>query len=73
MQSSKFYRAIFKGKFKKNLKINRYSSAEVLHAIMEYIPEEDEGIIEIYEIDFETKAEKAHKKILIINDLGFQE
>ncbi|MHA1688046.1 MAG: hypothetical protein ACTSUN_01735 [Promethearchaeota archaeon] len=70
MQSyNKFYRAIFKGKVKKSLKINRYTMEEVVKAIMEYIPENDEGIIEIFEIDFDTKQEKSQKRILMINEL----
>lgn len=74
MQSyNKFYRAIFKGQVKKSLKINRYSPSEVLHAILEYIPEGDEGLIEIFEIDFDTKEQRAHKKILYVNDLNLDD
>ncbi len=70
MQSyNKFYRAIFKGKGKKSLKINRYTMEEVVKAIMDYIPKDDEGIIEIFEIDFNTKQEKCQKRILMINEL----
>jgi len=65
----KFYKGIFEGKKKKNLRINRYSADDVLKEILSYIPKNDEGIIEILEIEFKTKEMKLIKRIIIVNDL----
>jgi hypothetical protein len=67
----RFYKGIFSGQQKKNLRINRYTEAEVLNGIMEYIPKNDEGILEIQEIDFKTKERKTVKKVIIVNELEF--
>jgi len=69
----KFFKGIFEGKKKKNLRINRYTEEEVLKGIMEYIPKNDEGILEIHEIDFKTKERKVIKKVLIVNELSLTE
>jgi len=67
----RFYKGIFSGQQKKNLRINRYSQEEVLTGIMEYIPKNDEGVLEIQEIDFKTKERKTVKKVIIVNELEF--
>ena len=69
----KFFKGIFEGKKKKNLRINRYTEEEVLKGIMEYIPKNDEGVLEIHEIDFKTKERKIIKKVLIVNELWLTE
>ncbi len=68
----RFYKGIFSGQKKKNLRINRYTQEEVLTGIMEYIPKNDEGILEIQEIDFKTKERKTVKKVIIVNELSFK-
>ncbi len=60
----RFYKGIFSGQKKKNLRINRYTQEEVLSGIMEYIPKNDEGVLEIQEIDFKTKERKTIKKVM---------
>ena len=65
----KFYKGIFEGKNKKNLRLNRYTIEDLMREIFAYIPENDEGILEIQEIDFKTKEKKIIKRVLIINDL----
>ena len=67
----RFYKGIFSGQQKKNLRINRYSEKEVLEGIMEYIPKNDEGVLEIQEIDFKTKERKTVKRVIIVNELDF--
>jgi len=69
----KFFKGIFEGKKKKNLRINRYTEEEVLKGIMEYIPKNDEGVLEIHKIDFKTKERKVIKKVLIVNELSLTE
>ena len=65
----KFYKVIFKGKNKKNLRINRYTMEDVMKEIFSYIPENDEGVLEIQEINFKTKKRKTIKRIVIVNEL----
>ena len=67
----RFYKGIFSGQKKKNLRINRYTQEEVLTGIMEYIPKNDEGVLEIQEIDFKTKERKTVKRVIIVNELDF--
>ena len=67
----RFYKGIFSGQKKKNLRINRYTQEEVLTGIMEYIPKNDEGVLEIQEIDFKTKERKTVKRVVIVNELDF--
>ena len=68
----RFYKGIFSGQKKKNLRINRYTQEEVLTGIMEYIPKNDEGVLEIQEIDFKTKERKVISKVIIVNELSFE-
>ena len=68
----RFYNGIFSGQKKNKLRINRYTKEEVLTGIMEYIPKNDEGILEIQEIDFKTKERKTVKKVIIVNELTFE-
>jgi len=68
----RFYKGIFSGQKKKNLRINRYTQEEVLTGIMEYIPKNDEGVLEIQEIDFKTKERKIIRKVIIVNELSFE-
>ncbi len=68
----RFYKGIFSGQKKKNLRINRYTQEEVLTGIMEYIPKNDEGVLEIQEIDFKTKERKVIRKVIIVNELSFE-
>lgn len=65
----KFYKATFDGKIKRNLRIDRFSLDEVVREILEFIPRNDDGIIEIYEIDFHTNQKKFYKKIVVANEL----
>ncbi|MBN1801667.1 MAG: hypothetical protein JW891_09195 [Candidatus Lokiarchaeota archaeon] len=68
----KFYKGIFEGVQKKNLRINRYSMEDVLKEIFSYIPKNDEGILQIQEIDFKTKERKILKTIIIVNELDLE-
>ena len=65
----KFYKGVFEGKSKKNLRINRYTVEDVLKEIFSYIPENEEGLLEIQEIDFKTKERRIIKRIIIVNEL----
>ena len=65
----KFYKATYEGKKKKNLRIDRFSLDEVVREILQYIPKNDDGIIEIYEIDFQTNEKRFFKRIVVANEL----
>ncbi len=65
----KFYKAQFEGKIKKKVRIDRFSLEEVVREILEYIPREDDGVIEIYEIDFRTNKKSLLKRIIVANEL----
>jgi len=65
----KAYKGVFKGKYTQRWKITGYSLEEVLEEFMDCLNNNDEGIIEIQEIDVETKEKKIVKRIIIINDL----
>ncbi|MFX1277492.1 MAG: hypothetical protein ACFFBP_04185 [Promethearchaeota archaeon] len=69
----KFYKGVFEGKKKKGLRINRYSMEDVITEILTYIPKNDEGILEIQEIDFKTKERKNIKTVIIVNELDLTE
>ena len=69
----KFYKGIFEGKKKKELRINRYTMEDVISEILTYIPKNDEGILHIQEVDFKTKERKSIKTIIIVNDLYLDE
>ncbi len=65
----RFYKGVFQGSKKKELRINRYTMEDVISEILTYIPKNDEGILEIQEVDFKTKEKRNIKTIMIINDL----
>ena len=69
----KFYKGIFEGKKKKELRINRYTMEDVISEILTYIPKNDEGILEIQEVDFKTKERKNIKTVIIVNDLNLDD
>ena len=69
----KFYKGVFEGKKKKGLRINRYTMEDVITEILTYIPKNDEGILEIQEVDFKTKERKNIKTVIIVNDLDLTE
>ncbi|MBD3194026.1 MAG: hypothetical protein GF317_03155 [Candidatus Lokiarchaeota archaeon] len=74
MQSTKkFYKASFKGKVRKYLRIERFSSEEVIEEILEKIPEDDDGIIELFEVDFFSNEKKLIKRFLVVSELFFED
>ena len=51
----KAYKGIFIGKHSEKWKITGYSIEDVLKEFMDYLNSDEEGIIEIHQIDIETK------------------
>ncbi|MFX1276267.1 MAG: hypothetical protein ACFFBP_10575 [Promethearchaeota archaeon] len=64
----KAYKGIFIGRHAEKWKITGYSMEEVLDEFMEHLNDEEEGIIEIHQIDVETKKRTIVKRIIIVND-----
>jgi hypothetical protein len=68
-RTRKYYKAIFNGKIKKHLRIDRFSKAEAIRELLGRIPEKDDGEILLYEVDFLTDEKKLKKKILVVSEL----
>ena len=64
----KAYKGVFKGKYTQSWKITGYSMEEVLEEFMDCLNNNDEGMIEIQEIDVETKKRKMVKRVIIVNE-----
>lgn len=67
------YSGVFNGTRFKNLRINRYSIEEIIKALLETIPLDEEGTLQIHEIDIKTNERKLCKNIFVINDLFLTE
>ena len=58
---------------KKILKFESFSCEEVLDELLENIPQNDDGIIEIYKVDFFTDKKALIKKYLVVSELNLEE
>lgn len=58
---------------KKILKFESFSCEEVLNELLENIPLKDEGIIEIYKVDFFTDKKSLIKKYIVVSELHLEE
>ncbi|TFF88359.1 MAG: hypothetical protein EU548_08960 [Promethearchaeota archaeon] len=68
-RTRKYYKAIFTGKIKKDLRVDRFSKQEVIRELLDRIPEKDDGEILLYEVDFLTDEKRLQKKILVVSEL----
>ncbi|MEJ2276195.1 MAG: hypothetical protein P8Y70_00375 [Candidatus Lokiarchaeota archaeon] len=72
-RTKKYYNAIFKGKIKKRIRVDRFSEEDVLSEILELIPKEDDGEISIYNVDFLTDEKTLIKRIIVASELYLEE
>jgi hypothetical protein len=68
-KTRKYYNAVFKGKINKCLRVDRFSQEDVLREILELIPENDDGEIFLYEVDFLTDETKLIRTIILVSEL----
>ena len=69
----KRYSGVFNGIRVKNLRINRYSPEEIIKVLLITIPLNEEGTLQIHEIDLKTNERKLCKNIFVINELFLTE
>ncbi|MBY9006106.1 MAG: hypothetical protein KGD63_05055 [Candidatus Lokiarchaeota archaeon] len=55
------------------MKFESFSCEEVLNELLENIPLKDEGIIEIYKVDFFTDKKSLIKKYIVVSELHLEE
>ena len=55
------------------MKFESFSFSEVLEELLDNIPSNDDGIIEIYKVDFFTDKKALIKKYLIVSELFLEE
>jgi len=68
-----FYIAKFKGKIKKYLRVESFSIEEATEDILERVPNNDDGVLKIYKVNFNTSKSILVKKILILSELFIEE
>ena len=66
----KCYKGIFVGRNNETWKITRYTMIDVLRELLDYINQDDEGIIEICEMDIRTKKRELIKRVIVVNDVN---
>ncbi len=69
----KFYLAKFRGKLRQNLRFENFSLDEALQELLDHIPLNDDGIIEVYKIDFFTDKKTLIKKFVLVSELFLTE